>query len=147
MSRKIKELIMRTINHRWFAMGTAIFALFGLGLLAANDVKADPFTVQAQPENGMIQKRVPINVFCGDSAVIHEVLEQEYGETPIAMSVNERKENGNIGPEGAYLLWFTNPDRTTFSIVSDGGMGVSCILLSGACAPGDCFVPSVSLWK
>ena len=146
MSRKIKELIMRTINHRWFAMGTAVVALFGLGLLAANDVKADPFTVQAPAPNGMIQKRVPIDVFCADSAIIHEVLEEEYGETPIAMSVNERKENG-VGPEGAYLLWFTNHERTTFSIVSDGGMGVSCILLSGACAPGDCFVPSVSLWK
>ena len=140
----------RTINHKWFAMGTAIVALFGLGLLAANDVKADPFIVQAQTPppvpQGMIQKRVPIDVFCADSAIIHEVLEEEYRETPIAMSVNTAKENG-IGPEGAYLLWFTNVERTTFSIVSDGGMGVSCILLSGACAPGDCFVPSVSLWK
>ena len=146
---KIKRKIMLVVKHKHFAMGTALAAIIGFGLLAGNDVKADtidPFALAQAPE-GMIQKRVPINVFCADSATIHEVLEEEYGETPIAMSVNERKENGNIGPEGAYLLWFTNPERTTFSIVSDGGMGVSCILLSGACAPGDCFVPSVSLWK
>ena len=142
---------MLVVKHKHFAMGTALAAIIGFGLLAGNDVKADtidPFLVQAPPTtttDPMYRKRVPIEVFCADSQVLHEVLAEEYNETPVAMSINQDSQNG-VGPEGAYLIWFTNPDRTTFSIVSDGGAGISCIVFSGSCDVGNCFIPSGSLW-
>ena len=122
-------------------MAIAVVALFGLGLLAANDVKAQETPLPQNPP--LLQKRVPMEVFCGDTNVVHEILAKEYDEYPIAMSVNSRP-NGNIGPEGSYLIWFVNEERTTFSIVSDGGMGVSCILLSGSCSRGNCFIPNAT---
>ena len=143
---------MLVVKHKHFAMGTALAAIIGFGLLAGNDVKADtvdPFAVQApqSPSSTMYRKRVPLEVFCADSNILYEVLEEEYDESPVAMSINQRNENGGIGPEGAYLMWFTNADRSTFSIVSDGGAGISCIVFSGSCDIGNCFIPNGSLWE
>ncbi len=147
---KIKRKIMLVVKHKHFAMGTALAAIIGFGLLAGNDVKADtidPFAVQAQsPSSTMYQKRVALEVFCANSEILYEVLEEEYGESPVAMSINQSSQNG-IGPEGAYLIWFANADRSTFSIVSDGGAGVSCIVFSGSCDIGNCFIPNGSLWE
>lgn len=132
---------MIVVRHKHFAMFTAIIALFGLGLLAGNDVKA-----QENAENPLIKKTVPLDVYCGETEKVHLILDRVYDETPVAMSWNLDDEAGR-GPEGAYTVWFTNPDRTSFSIVSDGGMGVSCILITGNCEDGNCFIPSASLWK
>ena len=132
---------MRTIHHKWFAATTAVVALFGLGLLAATDVKA-----QENAENPLVKKTVPLDVYCGETEKVHMILDRVYNETPVAMSWNLENEKG-LGPEGAYTVWFTNPERSTFSIVSDGGMGVSCILITGNCEEGNCFIPNASLWK
>ena len=149
---KIKRRIMLVAKHKHFAMGTALAAIIGFGLLAGNDVKADtidPFAVQAPtpPTSPMYRKTVPLDVFCAESEILHEVLAKEYGETPIAMSINQTAPHGGVGPEGAYLIWFTNVDRTSFSLVSDGGAGVSCIVFSGSCDIGNCFIPNGSLWS
>ncbi len=142
MNKRIKERIMLVVNHKHFAMGTALAALFGLGLLAANDVKAQE--TPSLQESPLLQKRVPMEVFCGETNVVHEILARQYGEYPIAMSVNSKDPNGNVGPAGSYMIWFVNEERTTFSIVSDGGMGVSCIILAGSCSRGNCFIPNAT---
>ncbi len=141
---QIKRNVMKVVKHKKFAMGTALAALMGFGLVAGEDVMA-----QQVPElPKIVKKTAPIDVYCTVDTYMVDYLATEHGEYPIAMSLNHHRyaPNNTVGPEGKAIIWFTNKDRSSFSIVADGGMGVSCLLLSGNCESTECFIPSAHLW-
>ena len=118
---------MLAVKHKHFAVALFVIALFGFALLAGTDAKAQEIPLE--------RHTVPIEVICGETNALHALLAKDYGEYPIAMSINSK---------GNYLVWFVNEERTTFSIVSESGEGISCVLMAGSCTKGNCFIPNIT---
>lgn len=72
-------------------------------------------------------------VKCGSTLTVYELLEKEYKEKPVAIAINDVQE---------VLVWFTNQERTTMTIVIDYPAGFSCMIMSAECPNGECYIPS-----
>lgn len=75
-----------------------------------------------------------IPMICADDARdMYNALKKTHGEEPVMLGFS------SAGPVA--VVWFTDPDRTTLSIVIDAP-NESCMIFSTRCLPGDCFVPA-----
>jgi len=83
----------------------------------------------ALPE-GLEKTHRTIPVICGDSRILYQELTEVHGEVParIAFTTDE-----------VLVVWFTNSEQTTMSLVIDSPTG-SCLIYSARCYGGDCFI-------
>jgi len=79
---------------------------------------------------GLEGKHVPIPMICGDTRVMYEELAKTHGEFPVMLSFSEKH---------TAVVWFSNEDRSTMSIVIDTP-AQSCLVYTSTCLPGDCFI-------
>ena len=84
---------------------------------------------QGLPE-GLEGRTQPLPIVCGTTNALYGALMETHGETPLALgfSVNQTA-----------VVWFSNKDRTTLSIVIDTPTE-SCMIYSTRCLAGDCFM-------
>ena len=90
-----------------------------------------PSAVMAQqglPE-GLEGRNVPIPMVCGDTRDLYQALGKTHSEVPVVIAFSERD---------TAVVWFTNADRTTMSVVIDTPEGESCMIYSTRCREGDC---------
>lgn len=80
--------------------------------------------------DGLTGERVPLPLICGDTRVLYESLSTTHNELPVAIGFTTAD---------TAVVWFTNPERTTLSIVIDAPTR-SCIIYSSKCLPGDCWL-------
>ena len=105
-------------------------------ILGAALLAAPAFGQQTMPE-GLKGRNQPIPMVCADDARdLYNALKKTHGEHPVAF--------GFSGSGPVAVVWFTDPDRTTLSIVIDAPTE-SCMIFSTRCLPGDCFVTGPKL--
>ena len=80
--------------------------------------------------DGLEGRTQPLPIVCGTTQALYKALMETHGEDPIALgfSVNQTA-----------VVWFSNEDRTTLSIVIDTPRE-SCMIYSTRCLAGDCFM-------
>ncbi len=100
-----------------------IIMLFGF---AAGIGKA---CAQELPE-GLTGEKIEIPMICGDTIVMYRELLDTHGEVPVVIGFTDRN---------TAVVWFTNEDRTTLSVVIDTP-GRSCMIYTSTCIEGDCFM-------
>ena len=102
----------------------AIMLLLGLtvGISVAGEHQGLP--------DGLEGRSQPLPIVCGTTQALYGALMETHGETPLALgfSVNQTA-----------VVWFSNEDRTTLSIVIDTPTE-SCMIYSTRCLAGDCFM-------
>jgi hypothetical protein len=82
-----------------------------------------------------VNQMVPM--ICADDARdLYNALKKTHGEHPVVFGFS------NAGPVA--VVWFTDPDKSTLSIVVDAP-DKSCMIFSTRCLPGDCFVTGPEL--
>ena len=102
--------------------------IMGAALLAAPVLAQEQ---HAMPD-GLEGRNQPIPMICAkDARDMYKALKMTHGEEPVAL--------GFSGSGPVAVVWFTNEDRTTLSIVIDAP-NESCMIFSTRCMPGDCFV-------
>ena len=107
-------------------------------ILGAALLAAPAFGQQTMPE-GLEGRNQPVPMICADDARdLYNALKKTHGEHPVAFGFS------NQGPIA--VVWFTDPDRTTLSIVIDAP-NESCMIFSTRCLPGDCYVTGPELHK
>ena len=107
-------------------------------ILGAALLAAPAFGQQVMPE-GLEGRNQSIPMICADDARdLYNALKKTHGEHPVAFGFS------NQGPLA--VVWFTDPDRTTLSIVIDAP-NESCMIFSTRCLPGDCYVSGPQLLK
>ena len=110
-------------EHQGFLSFTAILLVFGLAagasVACANEL----------PE-GLKGEQIEIPVICGDTVVMYRELYETHGEVPVAIGFTNRN---------TAVVWFTNEDRTTMSIVIDTPHR-SCMMYTSTCTEGDCYM-------
>jgi len=106
---------------------TVAVSLLGLGLLAGISASH----AQEKRKYNLEKFDREIEVTCGPTLDVYEVLDKYYGEKPVAMALNDIQEA---------MVWFTNEKGTTMTIVMDFPNSVSCMMFSGECAEGECFI-------
>lgn len=99
--------------------------LFGIGTASAQDGLPDGLTGE--------MRQTPM--VCGDTETLYKALKADHNEDPMVLGFNKTY--------GA-VVWFSNPERTSLSIVIDTPAR-SCLIYSTRCLPGDCFVPASEL--
>ena len=62
--------------------------------------------------------------------VMYRELYETHGELPVAIGFTDRN---------TAVVWFTNEDRTTLSVVIDTP-GRSCMMYTSTCYEGDCYM-------
>ena len=102
-----------------------------LALLVAGPASAQEQHVMP---DGLEGRNQPIPMICAkDTRDMYRALKNTHGEEPVVL--------GFSGSGPVAVVWFTNEDRTTLSIVIDAP-SESCMIFSTRCMPGDCFVPA-----
>ena len=82
--------------------------------------------------DGLEGRNQPIPMICAkDTRDMYNALKKTHGEEPVMIGFS------NSGPVA--VVWFTNEDRTTLSIVIDAP-SESCMIFSTRCLPGDCLI-------
>jgi hypothetical protein len=79
---------------------------------------------------GLNGEMIEIPVICGDTMVMYRELLDTHGEVPVAIGFTDRD---------TAVVWFTNEDRTTLSVVIDTP-GRSCMIYTSTCYEGDCYM-------
>ena len=100
---------------------------------------AAPVLAQEQhaiPEGLRGMNRAMPMICADDARDLYRALKKTHGEDPIAF--------GFSNTPGVAVIWFTDSDRTTLSIVVDAPTE-SCLIFSTRCLPGDCFVGAPEL--
>ena len=80
--------------------------------------------------SGLEGRTQPLPIVCGTTHDLYKALMETHGETPIALGFSVSQ---------TAVVWFTNEDRTTLSIVIDAPTE-SCMIYSTRCLAGDCFI-------
>lgn len=112
------------------AISFAIVLLL-LALGSAWSMKATAQEQHAMPE-GLVGKNRAMPMICAkDARDMYNALKKTHGEAPVVLGFS------NQGPVA--VVWFTNEQRTTLSVVVDAP-DESCMIFSTRCMPGDCFV-------
>ena len=131
---------MRRVNDMLVRYQGAVSFLLVIFLLALGAAlsKAEAQEQHAMPE-GLKGRHQPIPMVCAkDTRDMYRALKKTHGEEPVAL--------GFSGSGPVAVVWFTDPDRTTLSIVIDGPTE-SCMIFSTRCLPGDCFVGAEENYK
>jgi hypothetical protein len=97
-----------------------------------------PLVSTAQEQHVMPEGLKGVNqmvpMICADDARdMYNALKKTHGEEPVILGFS------SSGPVA--VVWFTDPDKSTLSIVVDAP-DKSCMIFSTRCLPGDCFVPA-----
>lgn len=79
---------------------------------------------------GLEGEHVSIPMICGDTRVMYAELAKTHGEYPVMISFSEKH---------TAVVWFSNEDRSTMSIVIDTPLQ-SCLIYTSTCLPGDCYM-------
>ena len=98
-----------------------------LALLAA--LLVGSVSAQELPE-GLTGENITIPVICGDTRVMYNELAETHGEYPVAIGFTTND---------TAVVWFTNEDRSTLSIVIDA-LRQSCMIFTSTCLEGDCYL-------
>ena len=107
--------------------------ILGAALLAA------PAFGQSQQVMPEVRKgrNQPIPMICApDARTLYNALYDTHSENPVVFGFSNQ---GHVA-----VVWFTDPDRTTLSIVIDTPTE-SCMIFSTRCLPGDCYVTGPKL--
>ena len=105
--------------------------LVGIGVAAAQEQYAMP--------EGLEGRNQPLPLICAkDTTDMYRALKKTHGEEPVILGFSN---SGYVA-----VVWFTNPDRSTLSIVVDSPME-SCMIFSTRCLPGDCFVEAAENYR
>jgi len=83
---------------------------------------------QGLPE-GLEGRNVPIPMVCGDTRDLYNALGETHAEVPVVIAFSQ----GDTA-----VVWFTNAEKTTMSVVIDSPSGESCMIYSTRCREGDC---------
>jgi len=113
-------------NHNKGAI-TFVVSLILLGVLSGLSINAN---AQDGLPDGLKGEMRQTPMICGDTKTLYKALKEDHGEDPMVLGFNKTY--------GA-VVWFSNPDRTSLSIVIDTPVR-SCLIYSTRCLPGDCFV-------
>jgi len=119
--RKVSDLLIRYQGAVSFAL---VMLLLGLG--AAFSVA----NANELPE-GLEGKRVPVPMICGDTSDLYRALTEDHNEVPVIVAFSQGE---------TAVVWFTNPDKSTMSLVIDRPNGKSCMIYSTKCYDGDCYL-------
>ena len=120
MKAKIYDVLIRYQGAVSFVLVMFLLAI-GAGLSVAN--------AQELPE-GLKGENITIPVICGDTRVMYQELNKTHGEVPVAIGFTTND---------TAVVWFTNEERTTLSIVIDTP-NRSCMLYTSRCLDGDCYM-------
>lgn len=120
-----KRIIDVLIRHQGAV--SFVLALLLLGALSGLSIRAN--AQDGLPE-GLTGEMRQTPMICGDTKTLYKALKEDHGEDPMVLGFNKTY--------GA-VVWFSNPDRTSLSIVIDTPVR-SCLIYSTRCLPGDCFV-------
>ena len=120
MKDKIYDIAIRYQGAISFVLVMFLLAI-GAGLSVAN--------ANELPE-GLNGENITIPVICGDTRVLYTELAETHGEYPVAIGFTTND---------TAVVWFTNEDRTTLSIVIDTPRQ-SCMLYTTSCLDGDCYL-------
>jgi len=107
--------------------------IMGAALLAAPVLAQEQHAI---PEGLRGMNRAMPMICADDARDLYRALKKTHGEDPIAF--------GFSNTPGVAVIWFTDSDRTTLSIVVDAPTE-SCMIFSTRCLPGDCFVGAPEL--
>ena len=118
-------------NHNKGAI-TFLVSLVLLGVLSGLSIRAN---AQDGLPDGLTGEMRQTPMICGDTETLYKALKNDHGEDPMALGFNKTY--------GA-VVWFSNPERTSLSIVIDTPVR-SCLIYSTRCLPGDCFVMAEEL--
>ena len=114
-----------------------VLVILLLGLGAAFSV-ANAQDQHAIPE-GLEGRNQTIPMICAEDARdLYNALKKTHGEHPVAFGFSNQAHLA--------VIWFTDPSRTTLSIVVDAPTE-SCMIFSTRCLPGDCFVTGPELYE
>ena len=120
MKDKIYDIAIRYQGAISFVLVMFLLAI-GAGLSVAN--------AQELPE-GLKGENITIPVICGDTRVMYNELAETHGEYPVAIGFTTND---------TAVVWFTNEDRSTLSIVIDA-LRQSCMIFTSRCLEGDCYM-------
>ena len=127
---------MQKLNDILVRYQGAVAFLLIVFLLALGAAFSKAEAQQEIPE-GLVGKNQVMPLICAEDARdLYRALKKTHGEDPIAFGFSNHP--------GVALIWFTDPDRTTLSIVVDAP-NESCMIFSTRCLPGDCFVGAPEL--
>jgi hypothetical protein len=107
--------------------------IMGAALLAAPVLAQEQHAI---PEGLTGSNKVMPMICAEDARDLYRALKKTHGEEPIAFAFSNTP--------GVAVIWFTDSDRTTLSIVVDAPTE-SCMIFSTRCLPGDCFVGAPEL--
>ena len=110
-------------EYQGFLSFTAIILVFGLA------AGASVACAQELPE-GLTGEKIEIPVICGDTMVMYRELLETHGEVPVVIGFTDRN---------TAVVWFTNEDRSTMSVVIDTPHR-SCMIYTSTCIEGDCYM-------
>ena len=85
---------------------------------------------QPQLPDGLEGRMQPLPIVCGSTTDLYNALMETHGENPIALG---------FSLSHTAVVWFTNEERTSLSIVIDSPTE-SCMIFSTRCLAGDCFM-------
>ena len=109
----------------WPAIVVFLILLLTVGVVSAQS----PANVMPEGLEGMNR---PIPMICSkDARTMYNALKKTHNEEPVILGFS------NSGPVA--VVWFSDPARSTLSIVIDAP-NESCMIFSTRCMPGDCFV-------
>ena len=91
---------------------------------------------QGLPE-GLTGEMQQTPMICGKTEVLYKALKDDHNEHPMVLGFSKSQ---------SAVVWFTDPERTSLSIVVDTPLR-SCLIYSTRCLNGDCFVPAPELLK
>jgi len=110
-----------------------VIFLLALGAAFSKAEAQSPSNVMPEGLFGT-HKNVPL--ICAENAEdMYNALRDTHNERPYVMAFL-----GNMNS----VVWFTDPEHTTVSIVVDTPAG-SCMVFSGNCLPGDCFIQGANI--
>lgn len=120
----MNKLKAQYLWHKYGAITTLIISILGFALLAGYSKQAE-----AQP-SPFPRSTAEIDVYCGYTQDVYKHLKEAWGEEPVVGAMNI----------ASALVWFTNESRSTMTIVTDRPDGISCIIHTGVCPEGMCFM-------
>ena len=109
--------------------------IMGAALLAAPVLAQEQHAI---PEGLRGMNRAMPMICADDGRDLYRALRRTHGEEPVVF--------GFSNTPGVAVIWFTDKDKTTLSIVVDAPTE-SCMIFSTRCLPGDCFVPAHENFK
>ena len=105
-----------------------VLVMLLLGVSAGYSAKAN---AQQSLPHGLEGKHVPMPLICGDTRDLYRALTEDHNEVPVALAFSEGE---------TAVVWFTNPEKSSMSLVIDRPNGRSCMIYSTKCFEGDCYM-------